>query len=177
MIALIALVPVGCFEGSKNEAATVRPCRASNLTGKLEFNGATGSLIGGIVVTNVGKSSCSLLGPPHVRFVGGAASRERLLITNMKPRSGLGKLRAGEAAGVDLIWRNWCGPHSRPASGGGTPPDALVLTLPSTGGELRLLVAYRTASNATVHFAPGCDVPRLPSELQMSGFVAVSKPS
>src|SRR5438552_18939721 len=106
VLALIALVPVGCFGGSKNEAATARPCRASNVTGKLEFNGATGSLIGGITVTNVGKASCSLLGPPHVRFVGGAASRERLLITDVKPRSGLGDLRPGEAAGVELIWHH-----------------------------------------------------------------------
>src|SRR5437899_12189065 len=127
VIALIALVPVGCFGGSKDREATARPCRASDLTGKLEFNGATGSLVGGITVTNVGKASCSLLGPPHVRFVGGAASRERLLITDVKPRSGLGDLRPGEAASVEMIWNNWCGPHSRPASGGGAPPVALVL--------------------------------------------------
>jgi hypothetical protein len=62
-----------------------------------------------------------------------------------------------------MIWRNWCGPNSKPASGPGPPPDGLVLTLAHRGGEIRM----RTYPQ---RIAPRCDAPGA-SSLQISGFL------
>src|SRR5262249_35839586 len=55
------------------EPALAPPCREDVLRGKLFLQGATGSLVGGVTVRNVGRVACSVLGRPHARLVGGNA--------------------------------------------------------------------------------------------------------
>jgi hypothetical protein len=194
-IALFALVSAGCFGGSKNEKVIpwipdrptvghvitrhlARPCRTSDFRASLSFQGATGSLVGGISLEHVGNDSCSLLGQPRVRFIGPAARRERWIISWMKsfprdpdlvypPQSTLRGIRPNEQVSVQMIWRNWCGPTSKPASGPGPPPNALVLTLPRKGGEIRL-------TTDPPRVAPRCDVPGA-SSLRMSSFLPTER--
>jgi hypothetical protein len=50
------------------------PCRAGRLHAHLFLQGATGSLLGGVELTNAGHAPCSLLGWPQLSFTGAAAS-------------------------------------------------------------------------------------------------------
>ncbi|HVS85621.1 MAG TPA: DUF4232 domain-containing protein, partial [Gaiellaceae bacterium] len=93
-------------------------CRASQLRPDLFLQGATGSLAGGLDLTNRSRTACSLLGRPRLSLAGGAFPW-RL----GKPPAGLslgqdpladpvGSLRAlapGKTADVLVWWSNWCG--------------------------------------------------------------------
>lgn len=48
-------------------------CQARDLVAHLFLQGATGSLVGGVRLMNVGSSPCSLVGWPTLRFAGSAA--------------------------------------------------------------------------------------------------------
>src|SRR5437763_16599105 len=49
-------------------------CTAARVTIEAGWEGATGSLAGGVVVTNTGSSACVLDGPPGVQLRAGAAT-------------------------------------------------------------------------------------------------------
>lgn len=148
------------------------PCRAAQLRSRLLLQGAGGALVGGVLLTNVARAPCSLLGRPAVRFGGAAALATSWQVVPRRappaapeairaPLSSLRALGAGTSAWLALDWRNWCGPGSAPASGAGPPPDALIVVLPHDGGELHLPVAE----------APRCDAPDAPSTLGVAPFV------
>ena len=129
------------------------PCTAAGLHAELSLQGATGSLAGGVVLTNRGASPCSLLGRIEVRFLGGSdpAGVVRSALAPDRPDPGvpLPSLRAprpGQSAFAGLWWSNWCG---HPA------PTRLALRLPY-GEELDLPISDG---------GPRCDAPGSPSSL------------
>jgi hypothetical protein len=145
------------------------PCRAPSLRAELQVQGATGNLIGGVVVRNAGPASCSLRGRPSARFEGGPAAETplRVVPTAADPLdtsliydrgSSLRALGRGRSTVVPIFWSNWCPPDVVITSTG-TPPTRLVLVLPD-GAEL----------TAVVDRAPRCDEPAAPSTLAIKPF-------
>jgi len=139
------------------EPPLAKPCNASMLRGKLFLQGATGSLVGGATLTNVGPGRCSLRGRVTVQFSGGSADTTRWTVRagRAQPRdpsavydrdSSLRSLAPGRGADVHIWWSNWCS---------GQPPDALIVDLPHGRGELELPVGR----------APRCDGPNDPSTI------------
>jgi hypothetical protein len=150
-------------------------CRASDLHAHLFLQGATGSLVGGVELTNAGTTACSLLGRPGVAFTGAAAAashwRVRTIARSPEPPDLLadppGSLRAlqpGKSASVSLFWSNWCGPGSEPAGASGTPPAGLELRLASGTGLVVPLAR-----------APRCDAPQHPSTLSVAPFTPTAR--
>jgi hypothetical protein len=146
------------------------PCRADQLHAHLFLQGATGSLVGGVDLTNAGSSPCSLRGWPRVSFTGAAAATTRSRIKRIArlpvppdviadPRGSMRALGPGKSAHVSLVWSNWCGPGSQPAGGSGTPPAGIRIGFAS-GTSLVVPVAH----------APRCDAPEDPSTLSVRPF-------
>ena len=144
-------------------------CRASDIRAALFLQGATGSLVGGVTLTNAGRP-CALLGWPGVSFARAAARsthwRIRRVAGSREPPNPLadppGSLRAlghGKSARVALVWSNWCGPGSSAAGSSGARPAALVLALASATG-VRLPLTR----------APRCDSPDAPSKVSAEPF-------
>jgi Protein of unknown function (DUF4232) len=145
------------------------PCRAPSLRGELQVQGATGNLIGGVVVRNAGPASCSLSGRPSARFEGGPAAETPLRVVPAAADpldtsliydlgSSLRALGRGRSSFVPIFWSNWCPPDVVITSTG-TPPSRLVLVLPD-GAEL----------TAMVDRVPRCDEPAAPSTLAIKPF-------
>jgi uncharacterized protein DUF4232 len=71
LAALVAVVLVSLAGTATTAAApdaAAPPCKASQLRGQLLLQGATGSLLGVVAVTNIGTRNCSLLGQPTLRL-------------------------------------------------------------------------------------------------------------
>jgi hypothetical protein len=144
-------------------------CRAGRLHAHLFLQGATGSLVGGVELTNAGHAPCSLLGWPRLSFTGAAASTRwkiRRLARSPQPPDVLadppGSLRAlapGKTASVSLFWSNWCEPGNPGGGNLSTPPDGL-----------RVAFASRTSLVVPLAHAPRCDGPQAPSILSASPF-------
>jgi len=144
-------------------------CRAANLHAPLFLQGATGSLVGGVTLTNRGRA-CALLGWPRAAFAGSAAQatkwQVRRVASSFEPPNPLadppGSLRAlsrGKSARVALVWSNWCGPGSEAAGSSRERPTALVLSL-----------ASKTRLRLPLTRAPRCDSPTTPSKLTVEPF-------
>jgi Domain of unknown function (DUF4232) len=145
------------------------PCRASDLRAHLHVQGATGNLIGGVLVRNSGRVPCSLRGRPSARFEGGPAAATALRVVPVPAdpldtsliydrASSLRALGPGRSASVPVFWSNWCPPDVVVTSTG-TPPSRLALVL-RDGGELTTAVSR----------APRCDEPTAPSTLAIKPF-------
>ncbi len=112
---------------------SVRQCRASYLRASLFLNGATGSLVGGVRVTNRTGQACSIAGLPRARLAG-ARKTHYATVFHLGGRGGLpgsgpaGVLHSGWSATTYMQWWNWCSP---------TKPS-IVLVLPRKGGTMRL---------------------------------------
>jgi hypothetical protein len=104
------------------------PCLAAQLKPKLGTQGAGGAQDGELVLTNVSRTSCSLLGKPVLELVGpgsfrlGARSDQR-----MGGSSAVRSLLPRRQAQAGVFWSDWCK----------RAPRAFVLTLPHNGGTLR----------------------------------------
>jgi hypothetical protein len=142
------------------------PCKASVLDVRAGVQGATGTIVYAIALRNSGTAACSLLGRPTVNLTGKNAEmvgwQTKPLAWNQPAvlRNRLRALRPNETALLTLLWANWCGPSSQPASGPGPAPDAIVITLPHEGGTISVPIAL----------APRCDEPSAPSTLRVSSF-------
>lgn len=151
-------------------------CTAEGLKGELWFQGATGSLAGVLTLTNVGGSSCSLVGRPGVSFTGPAArvTRSKIQLDPslakivssgngdiQAPRGSLRALEPGRKAEVALWWSNWCGPRSATGGSSGAPPTGIELRL---GGGSHLVVPLRQWGT------PRCDDSSQVSSLRISPF-------
>jgi len=151
------------------------PCRAGQLRAQLFLQGATGSLVGGVELTNAGSVPCALLGWPRLSFTGAAVASTRWRVKRLArspeppdvladPPGSLRALAPGKTASVALFWSNWCGPGSQPAGGPGQPPDGLRLGLRSG----TTLVVPLTQ-------APRCDAPQDPSTLSVAPFTPTAR--
>jgi hypothetical protein len=133
LAALAAVVPwIPAVPPATPHPPLAPPCRASQLRVVAFFDqGATGSLVGGPTLANVGPP-CSMLATPRVRFDATGALREGPLLAGHRPvRDGLPfrySLRAvptGDRVSFEFWWSNWCGPRV----------SRMVFTAPG-GGEL-----------------------------------------
>jgi len=150
------------------------PCRAGRLRAHLFLQGATGSLVGGVELTNTGRSPCSLLGWPGLSFTGTPAPTRwqvKRLARSPQPLDVIadppGSLRAlapGKSASVSLFWSNWCEPGN---PGGGN------LSNPPSG--IRLAFASHTSLVVPLTSAPRCDQPQAPSLLSVSPFTPTAR--
>jgi hypothetical protein len=104
--------------GDSNRTVEVSPggggaapiCRDSQLTASAELNGATGSLLGAVMIADTSRSPCSLPSRrPHVRITtlaGALPVREAPL---RLPQRLAPRLAHGAMAEILVQWRNWCG--------------------------------------------------------------------
>ena len=134
---------------------SVRQCRASYLRASLFLNGATGSLLGGVRVTNRTGKACSIAGLPKARLAG-VHKMHYATVFHLGGRGGLPGsgpakiLHSGWSATTYMQWWNWCGKR-RPT---------IVLVLPRKGGTLRL----------KPQGTPRCDAPRSVTTLVVTPF-------
>jgi hypothetical protein len=146
------------------------PCRAERLHAHLFLQGATGSLVGGVELTNAGSTPCSLLGWPQLSFTGAAAASTRWQIKRVarSPQppdvvaDPLGSLRAlapGKTASVSLFWSNWCAPGNPGGGNLSAPPDGLRITF-----------VNRSSLVVPLAHAPRCDGAQAPSILSVAPF-------
>jgi hypothetical protein len=171
LVALAAVSPIPWIDRQPVKASAhpllASPCRTSQLGSRLSLQGATGSLVGGVDLTNDGRRACALLGRPVVSFVG---ATEPVMVLAAAPQAGLddalldppGSLRAlapGKTAAVTLWWSNWCGRGANAGGRGGAPPRAIRLGLP---GGTAVVLPLRRASR--------CDDPHAPSTIQVGPF-------
>jgi hypothetical protein len=172
VLVAIALAPTPAIPwlGTHPVRATAHPplarsCRAGDLHAHLFLQGATGSLAGGVRLTNKGPSACALLGRPHIVFTGGGASSTRVTLKKLArspappdvladPPGSLRALQPGKSAGIWLFWSNWCGAR----------PDGIDIALPN-GSDLTVPVAD----------APRCDAQQSPSVLSVTPFAPTER--
>jgi len=93
--------------------AQTRACTVKDLRGQGMLQGATGSMMGPIVVRNVSPTACRIGGRPQVSLFDRSG---KLLRTKQKPVEArligertLRVLRAGRRADLYLVWSEWCG--------------------------------------------------------------------
>jgi Protein of unknown function (DUF4232) len=115
------------------------PCVAASLAANFGIQGATGSLAGGVSLTNRGLTACSMLGSVTVRFLDGSdpAGLTQHALSPDRPEPGvplpsLRALQPGKAAFVRVWWSNWCGDPA-PTHIGFMLPSGDELTFPLSG--------------------------------------------
>lgn len=163
--------PLDTPAAAPTPAKSVPACTASELSATVGWQGATGSMAGSVVLTNVGNRSCTLDGPADIQFVD--ASGTSLPVTQSEMAAGSAQpvgatpLRPGEQASVFFVWRNYCGPQ---------PNGSLTtrVTLPNGGGRL---VAQPDGPNADKGLLPRCDVPGTASTVSVGPFSLVNPPT
>ena len=145
------------------------PCAASQLRARLFLQGAGGSLVGGLDLTNAGSRACSLVGRPRVSFPGATARWHVEDVRRQKepydvlldPVGSLRALAPGKTAAAGLWWSNWCPRGAGPA----VRPVALMFGLP--GG---------TAIHLSSAQGPRCDRAASPSIVAVSPFAPALLP-
>jgi Protein of unknown function (DUF4232) len=137
-------------------------CTTGQLQASVGWEGATGSLAGGVAFTNRGMAPCVLAGYPTIELLDGHGRALRLtglLFGGSKTAPPPVLLRSDSRAHVEFHWMNWCGQD--PGTIG------VRITLPR-GGVLVPTVDPRTPRQLT----PRCDAPASPSLLSRGPFVA-----
>jgi hypothetical protein len=120
------------------------------------WQGAGGSMAGGLTLINKGTSTCSLQGRPGIHLIDGQGNL--MPVANVKyteePAGGTPAnsgapvtLRPGGKAFVFFVWANWC----LQAQG----PFKLAVALPGGGGQLTAPV--QDPKGAPVSTTPRCD--------------------
>lgn len=148
--------------------AGVAPCLGAALRGVANWQGATGSLLGALTITNRGARPCDLRGRALVLLM-----TTRGVILPVAQRVGAaGHATQGGSIGVSSVveprqrvrvllqWANWCGRR--------TGPLTLIFALP--GGLGGFAVALRDGMGRPVRTVPRCDTPSSPSELRVGPF-------
>jgi hypothetical protein len=139
--------------------AGVAPCRAAQLRARAAWQGATGSLVGGITIVNRGPTACAVSGRPGVVIRGSNGNIARTIERPARAFEGapVGTtvLVPGQRAFVFVLWMNFCDRIR--------PPLSLVVMLPRGAGHLVAPVA-RPAGTAR------CNVPDTPSSLAVGPF-------
>jgi hypothetical protein len=166
LVALAGVVSV-CGAAASSEVAGVRACAAGQLQAWAGLQGATGSQLGGISLTNEAATACVLPSTPRVSLIWRGrrlAVRQvafpRRWLESEYPRGStrVHLLQAGQMTYVVLQWWNWCGP--RPWGRGYFPG---VVEVQLTGRRGSVVVPLREVA------APYCNAP--PSTLRVSGFL------
>jgi hypothetical protein len=143
----------------------VRVCGAGDLQAVAGWEGATGSMAGGVSFVNKGRASCVLQGRPGIHLTDDEGNM--LPVANLEfsgtPRAGsLGPvvLRPGERAFVFFVWSNWCGESRGPFN--------LAVALPDEGGQIT--VPARNPEGKLLALTPRCDNPSVTSTISIGPF-------
>lgn len=148
--------------------ASVTPCLGTSLRGRAGWQGATGSLLGAIILTNRGPRQCVLRGQPVLLLLahGGEVLPVRQAVLS-PGTAGAGHFGAAEAivapghsARVLLDWANWCG--------GRLGAVTVIFALPDGLGGFALIA--RDARGAPVLAMPRCDSLTSASVLRVGSF-------
>ena len=140
-------------------------CTAAHVLIQAIWEGATGSLAGGVAVTNLASSPCVLVGPPHVELradgatVDVATTYYRSVSADQPSEAPPVLLGPGEQAQAPMSWQNWCG---RPLT-----KTLVIVTLPSGSGPV--LATYFGPAGQDGE-TPRCDVPNAVSSLGVFAF-------
>ena len=152
-------------------------CAPSDLTATAGWQGATGQMVGWLVLTNVGHTPCVVNGSPRlIQLRAGDAilfdtvtyvARKDVGPGNSTGVAGPVLLRPGDQAGAFLWWTNWC-PEMIPAV------SALLVTLPTGGSPI---VAVPTSPGPGFFGTPRCDQPTTGSTFTAYAFAPVPPPT
>jgi hypothetical protein len=132
-VSVLAAVLVSAWPAA-GAPKSVRQCRASYLRASLFLQGASGSMLGGVRVTNRTGKACTIAGLPKARLAGVVRKTHYATVFHLGGRGGLPGsgpatvLHSGWSATTYMQWWNWCR-KTRPT---------IVLVLPRKGGTLRL---------------------------------------
>jgi hypothetical protein len=148
-------------------AGAAPSCRSADLEARAGLQGATGSLLGGVLVTNRGGLRCTLPKVPHVSLVWNGRTLavkqvqfpQRWLDSQWAWRgtTPIRVLHPRQSAFVVLQWHNWCG--ARPFYS----RQDVELRLP---GQAKNVVAHLEDTAR-----PRCDVSSASSTLRVSPFL------
>lgn len=147
-------------------APSVRACTASDLRANANLQGAAGSLLGSIDVTNVGATSCTLRGRPTVTLLSAGGQVLSVAVRDVIPQWRADRsptpngwpvvhLRSGATASIRIRWNNQCPQLQHPAR--------WEVGLPNGGGTLDVLGADTTSP-------PPCLGPAETSTLEVGPF-------
>jgi hypothetical protein len=138
-------------------------CGGNQLAGAITaWEGAAGSRIGTVIVTNNSQDACRLAGPPGAALIDGSGT---VLAASSGPVGGAANLElpAGARAQLLIAVANWCNdPPRPPVSIGLTLPDGTRLVVePAAGGAFE---------------PPPCNGPGQPAsiEVQPEGWTAAN---
>ncbi len=146
--------------GLETVLPSVQSCLAEDLKAVAGYQGATGSMAGGVSFTNVSATSCVLEGRPGIHVTdakgslmpvanlpfNGGAEGEGTPAPTMESKGPL-VLRPGETAFVFFKWQNWCA-HAQ-------GPFTLAVALPGEGGQLNVPAQY--PGGKPISTTPRCD--------------------
>lgn len=150
-------------------------CAPSDLTATAGWQGATGSMAGGVTVTNMGSYPCVLDGPPRLIQLRSGTTILRPITYHAEQRAGPGDsagpagpvlLRPRDQAAAFLIWDNWC--PRKPAA-----VTAVLVTLPDGG---HAITAGPASPGPGIDGTPRCDQPTAASTLDAFAFAPVPAP-
>ena len=146
----------------------VRPCLATDLQAVAGWEGATGSMAGGVSFVNKSSTSCVLPGRPGIHLVdaeGNLLPVANLPFSKTPSASGAASagavvLRPGTRAFVFFVWSNWCGQ----APG----PYKVAVALPGEGGQIT--ITARDPEGKPLDATPRCDSPDMTSTVSVGPF-------
>lgn len=128
-------------------------CHAEDLRAGANYQGATGSLRGAVLLTNGGAAACDIVGQPQLRILDARGDVVTESAPTMSTLAAL-TLGPGELAAVGFVWRNYCRTPS-------LPPFTLRITL-TTGARLDVT---QNRYGEPFGGSPRCDAPSAPSTL------------
>jgi len=144
-----------------------RVCTPADLTATADWQGATGSMAGGIGVTNVNSTACVLDGPPKLVVIKAGTTTMPTAYSAAGAGAGgteppgPGLLEPGDHGSWWVFWTNWCGQDLVPTS--------VTVTLPDGGGTV-VAVAGSSTPGPGMGGTPRCDAPGSPSSLTVTAF-------
>jgi len=174
ILAMAATTTAACGGAGGKSAASTPACMPAGLRATAGFQGATGSMLGGLSVTNTSGHTCALPTTPQVSLIwhGRTLAVQRVAfphgwLHSQYPRgsSRLHLLKPGQTAFVVLQWWNWCGPK---LSSRGYFQGGVALRLGSQPGGV-VMARLRDVA------PPYCNGP--PSTMRVSGFLPPLKAS
>lgn len=144
-----------------------RVCTPADLTATADWQGATGSMAGGIGVTNDSSTACVLDGPPKLVVIKAGTTTMPTAYSAAGARPGgidppgPGLLEPGDHGSWWLFWENWCGQDLVPTS--------VTVTLPDGSGTV-VAVPGSSTPGPGMGGTPRCDAPGSPSSLTATAF-------
>jgi hypothetical protein len=141
-------------------APAAQACNADDLTGSASWQGATGSLDGGLMLFNVGSATCVLPGHVHLALVD--AKGQTLPVAVGVPTGAGVALPPAWRGIVGLLWRNWC-------HGSVRWPIAVRLALGAGAADHITVVVTAPDGQSPVPITARCDAPSAPSGLSVDG--------